>query len=309
MKGKTLQAFMEKMQDPAASRLLAAMKEFIRQYKDLAHSVNETSEAVQTFFQNMEDAVIQHPLWVGCESEELERTCDGVEKFVMMRLHDRVFSAEAEEVAEDETLSERIELLRFLDVDHLGIAKDFQGHAPWMAAQKELCKITSYKTPRDKLVCILNCCKRINSSLSQSTAGTHGADEFFPILIFVMLQAQVTQLHCNLRYISRFRHPTKLVSEAAYYLTNAQSALAFISDVTAEQLTIEGDEFRQRLDGARQVREEETRSTLVSRRILWQPTRTLNPILSHPTQPSTFPHRPNPTPPQPNVARSISLGA
>jgi hypothetical protein len=48
----------------------------------------------------------------------------------------------------------------------------------------------AYRTPRDKLVCVLNCCKRINSSLSVTSAGSHGADEFFPVLIFVLLQAR-----------------------------------------------------------------------------------------------------------------------
>ena len=35
---------------------------------------------------------------------------------------------------------------------------------PWLSAQQELQKIGAYKTPRDKLVCILNCCKRINGA-------------------------------------------------------------------------------------------------------------------------------------------------
>ena len=59
-------------------------------------------------------------------------------------------------------------------------------------AQKELQKINMYKAPRDKLVCILNCCKVINNLLHNasmaSNEGTHGADEFLPILIYVTLK-------------------------------------------------------------------------------------------------------------------------
>lgn len=201
MRGKTLQEFMDKMKDPSASGLLSSMKDFAHDLtKENSRSVDEMSEAVQKFFQSMEEVLFEHPLWKGCEPEELERSCDGVEKFVMMRLHDKTFAVEPDEVAEDDRLSERMQVLRFLDADHLGISKSFQEHAPWMSAQKELGKICSYKTPRDKLVaarlvvapilsssgalgvhssecctlqvCILNCCKRINSSLSQTTAGT-----------------------------------------------------------------------------------------------------------------------------------------
>jgi Rab5 GDP/GTP exchange factor len=217
-------AFRTKMQHPSAANLLLAMKEFIREHQqDTGRSADELSEAVQTFFQQTEDALIQHPLWADCDPEELEKMCDNVEKFVMTRLHDRAFAVEAEELAEEARLSEWMRLLHFISPDHLGISKPFQDLAPWADAQMELCKIVSYKTPRDKLVCILNCCKRINGSLSQSTSGTHGADEFFPILIYVLLQSDTPQLHSNLRYISRFRHPSKLVSEAAYYLTSTDS--------------------------------------------------------------------------------------
>ena len=41
--------------------------------------------------------------------------------------------------------------------------------------------------------------------------------------MLMSLQACPAQLHANLQYISRFRHPSKLVSEAAYYLTHMQA--------------------------------------------------------------------------------------
>ena len=41
--------------------------------------------------------------------------------------------------------------------------------------------MATYRTPRDKLVCVLNCCKLINSSIARASAGEHGADEFFPV--------------------------------------------------------------------------------------------------------------------------------
>jgi hypothetical protein len=155
-------------------------------------------------------------------------------------------------------------------VEDFGISADLGWAAPWASAQQELAKISTYRTPRDKLVCILNCCKRINSSLAHASAGGHGADEFFPVraplrnrraspraspphlcarqvLIYVTLHAAPVGLHASLEYIMRFRHPSKLVSESAYYLTHVQSALSFLADVTAEQLSIEAADFEKRL--------------------------------------------------------------
>ena len=49
-----------------------------------------------------------------------------------------------------------------------------------------------YKAPRDKLACILNCCKVINNLLmnasNMSNDNAPGADEFLPVLIYVTLK-------------------------------------------------------------------------------------------------------------------------
>lgn len=59
-------------------------------------------------------------------------------------------------------------------------------------AQKELQKINMYKAPRDKLVCILNCCKVISNLLLNASIASNenppGADEFLPVLIYVTLK-------------------------------------------------------------------------------------------------------------------------
>ena len=47
-----------------------------------------------------------------------------------------------------------------------------------------------------------------------------GADEFFPILVYVTLKARAPSLYSNLQFIERFRTPSKLCGEAGYYYTN-----------------------------------------------------------------------------------------
>ena len=238
------QAFLARLNHPDSSSLLRSLKLFIR--NALAAStltLDELAESTRNFFYETEAAIAAHPQWAGCDPAELERAADGVEKYVMTRLHDRVFAAVPSEAAEDEQLTTWLQRLRFLRVDHLAISPEFRTLQPWTAAQQELGRICTYKTPRDKLVCILNCCKRINSALSQASNGGHGADEFFPVLLYVTVQAAPAGLHASLQYISRFRHPSKLVSEAAYYLTHQQSAISFLSNVQPEQLNIESAEF------------------------------------------------------------------
>lgn len=246
--GSAYEAFLAKLQHPSAAPLLRSMKIFVRNaLAATSLSVDELAEATGAFFQTMEETIASHPQWAGCELSEIEKANDGVEKFVMSRLHDRVFATDPGEAVEDKELTAWMRRLRFIKVEHLAIAPEFATMQPWTSAQQELNKIATYRTPRDKLVCILNCCKRINRALSQASAGGHGADEFFPVLVFITLQAAPENLHSSLLYISRFRHPSKLVSEAAYYLTHLQSACTFLRTLQPEQLSIHPDDFKRGL--------------------------------------------------------------
>lgn len=66
-------------------------------------------------------------------------------------------------------------------------------------AQKELQKINMYKAPREKLACILNCCKVITNLLHNAAVTANenppGADEFLPVLIYVTIKVSLTLLH------------------------------------------------------------------------------------------------------------------
>ncbi len=50
-----------------------------------------------------------------------------------------------------------------------------------------------------------------------------GADDFLPVLIYVVIHANPPQLASNLEYIQRFRMHSKMVSESAYFFTQLVS--------------------------------------------------------------------------------------
>jgi hypothetical protein len=77
--------------------------------------------------------------------------------------------------------------------------------------------VNHYKAPRDKLICILNCCKVIfglpsprpslltaygSAGLIRHLKKEEGADSFVPILIFVVLKANPEHLLSNVEYVS-----------------------------------------------------------------------------------------------------------
>ncbi|KAG8660438.1 hypothetical protein MANES_02G158500v8 [Manihot esculenta] len=235
-----LHDFLERMRQPTAADFVKSIK----------------SALVQEFLANMEAAFRAHPLWAGCSDEELESAGEGLEKYVMTKLFTRVFASLPDDVKVDEQLSEKMSLIQqFIRPENLDIKPTFQNETSWLLAQKELQKINIYKAPRDKLVCILNCCKVINNLLLNASIASNenppGADEFLPVLIFVAIKANPPQLHSNLLYIQRYRRQSRLVAEAAYFFTNMLSAESFISNINAESLSMEENEFEKNMESAR----------------------------------------------------------
>ncbi|CAB4319346.1 unnamed protein product [Prunus armeniaca] len=68
--------------------------------------------------------------------------------------------------------------------------------------------------------------------------------------------ANPPQLHSNLKFIQLYRRQTKLVSEAAYYLTNLVSAKTFIFELNAKSLSIDEIEFEESMQAARTTNKE-----------------------------------------------------
>ncbi|GLT69470.1 hypothetical protein SLA2020_416180 [Shorea laevis] len=251
-----LHDFLERMRQPSAADFVKSIKSFIVSFLNNAPDPERDSAAVQEFLAKMEAAFRAHPLWAGCSEEELDSAGEGLEKYVMTKLFTRVFASLPDYVKHDNQLSEKMALLQqFVRPENLDIKPTFQNETSWLLAQKELQKINVYKAPRDKLICILSCCKIINNLLYNETIASNGnppgADEFLPVLIYVTIKASPPQLHSNLLYIQCYRHQSRLVGEAGYFFTNMLSAESFISNIDAQVLSMEEDEFERNMESAR----------------------------------------------------------
>ncbi|RZC54296.1 hypothetical protein C5167_013153 [Papaver somniferum] len=215
--------FLERMRHPSASDFVKSIKSFIVSFSNNASDPERDSAAVQEFLANMEGAFRAHSLWAGCTEEELESAGEGLEKYVMTKLFPRVFASLEEDVKFDEQLFEKMALLQqFIRPESLDIKPTFQNETSWLLAQKELQKINMYKAPRDKLVCILNCCKVINNLLHNASIASNenppGADEFLPVLIFVTIKSFISNIDAN-----------AISMDEAEFENNMESARAVLS--------------------------------------------------------------------------------
>lgn len=250
--------FLERMRHPSAAEFVKAIKSFIVSFMNNAPDAERDSIALQEFLGNMEAAFRAHSLWAGSSEEELESAGEGLEKYVMTKLFTRVYASIPEDVKADEQLHEKMALIQqFIRPENLDIKPTFQNETSWLLAQKELQKINMYKAPRDKLVCILNCCKVISNLLVNASLASKedhpGADEFLPVLIYVTIKANPPQLHSNLSYIQRFRRQTRLVAESAYFFTNMLSVESFIMNIDAKAISMDESEYEKNMESAKQL--------------------------------------------------------
>lgn len=246
----TFNAFLEKMRDPTAGDLVRAIKGFIEHVSRSPADPDNDARLVQSFMDQTEAHFRGHSLWAGASEEELDASGEGLEKYLMTKLHARTFGSSALDKQQDAALTARLEALgAMVTPEHLDIPARCHNEATLLIAQKELHKINQYKAPRDKLVCVLNCCRVVNNLLNVSSGDTPpGADDFLPVLIYVTLRANPQFLASNLVYIGRFRKHSRLTAESAYFYTNLVSTVAFLESCTADQLTgIDAEEFARRV--------------------------------------------------------------
>ncbi|KAJ1999378.1 hypothetical protein GGI04_004592, partial [Coemansia thaxteri] len=216
---------------------------------------------VHDFLDFIADKMRSNDVWCRVDDREFENAREGIEKLVMNRLYPLCFSpATSDDADKDHVLREKISLFRWITEDHLDIPKSPQNSAFLHFAKTELLKMNNFKSPRDKVICILNCCtviygllrnmrpKSTASSSALSPVEDVGADKFLPLLIYVVITASPPRLVSNIQYITRFRSPDRMQSEAGYYVTNLQGAVAFIESMDASCLSITQEDFNKHIE-------------------------------------------------------------
>ncbi|KAJ1813626.1 hypothetical protein LPJ56_005110, partial [Coemansia sp. RSA 2599] len=191
-------------------------------------------------------------VWSSMDERSLDNAREGMEKLVMNRLYPLCFSPSTSDDADkDHVLREKMGLFRWIREEHLDVPKSPQNAGFLQFAREELLKMNNFNSPRDKVICILNCCTIIYGLLKNMRGAQSpdvGADRFLPLLIYVVITACPPKLVSNVQYITRFRTPERMQSEAGYYVTNLQGAIAFIESMDASCLSISQEEFDKNIE-------------------------------------------------------------
>uniref|UniRef100_A0AAV2JKA8 Ras and Rab interactor 2 n=1 Tax=Knipowitschia caucasica TaxID=637954 RepID=A0AAV2JKA8_KNICA len=95
-----------------------------------------------------------------------------------------------------------------------------------------MCKLYS---PEKKVHRLLQVCKQIYTIMEDHSGRLFGADDFLPMLTYVLAQCELPQMEAEVLYMMELLEPTLLNGEGGYYLTSAFGAMSLIKNLEEEQ--------------------------------------------------------------------------
>ncbi|MCO5555845.1 hypothetical protein L7F22_009390 [Adiantum nelumboides] len=252
--------FLDQMRHRSAGPVGEYVRSFIKGFTKKPYRVADQTKLILDFLDFISLRMRECEVWSNVSSTEFENATEAMEKLIMNRLYNYTFSpaikregrwsVQTDDLERDRVLKQRIRLFGWIDETHLDVPVGDHSKGFVDFAIQELLKINHYKAPRDKVICILNCCKVI-FGLIRHLSTQENADNFVPILIFVVLRANPDNLISNVEYISRFRNPERLSSESGYYLSSLMGAIAFIETMDYTSLSnITQKQFEENVEDA-----------------------------------------------------------
>ena len=132
---------------------------------------NKDGEAVQELLERLEKRLQEIGFAQKSTAEEWASTSEALERLLMLKLYPKVFQLNPRDRQLDAALNRRIQSLSFITPEHLDIRVYCQTadkalmEKGWAKAAEELNKMNLFKTPKDKVICVVNCCRRVTKLL------------------------------------------------------------------------------------------------------------------------------------------------
>ncbi|KAK5853602.1 hypothetical protein PBY51_014743 [Eleginops maclovinus] len=95
--------------------------------------------------------------------------------------------------------------------------------------------MTKLYSPEKKVSVLLRVCKLIYTIMEDNSGRLYGADDFLPMLTYVLAQCDMPQLNNEILYMMELLDPSLLHGEGGYYLTSAYGAMSLIQNFQEEQ--------------------------------------------------------------------------
>uniref|UniRef100_K7F5A7 Ras and Rab interactor 1 n=1 Tax=Pelodiscus sinensis TaxID=13735 RepID=K7F5A7_PELSI len=102
-------------------------------------------------------------------------------------------------------------------------------------ARHKLLRLLRAYSPCTQVTLLLQACKGVYRAMGAAPDGSYGADEFLPVLSFILAQCDLPQLLMEAEYMMELMEPSQLLGEGGYYLTTLQASLALLGSFHEEK--------------------------------------------------------------------------
>ncbi|CAH0691078.1 unnamed protein product, partial [Chilo suppressalis] len=169
------------------------------------------------------------PSWEGASASALESLEVTVERAAFARLYLHVLFPNGDgDIARDQVLSEHIRRLSACtSAARAGVRARHVWAAPFPRAQLLLRHLPVYRTPRDKLSCIMRCVTSIMAVLGLTECEAPSADDLTPVLVYVIIKVNPASLLSTIELVNALGG-SALQGEALYWWTHFCAAVAYI---------------------------------------------------------------------------------
>lgn len=230
-----------------AQEIARSVKNAVNKICEMRMNADEMSELVMSYYQYLGERIGGHTLFDSPDCKvNVEDVMDQVEKYISTCCYSTFFCSSHDEEVADMSLQDRIRSLHWVTAGFLETKLVFKKQTvrdKIDEAISELIEINAKKSAFEKLDCLTRSCKAIFEALKESESST-SADEFLPTLIYILFRGNPPLIQSNVKFISRFAIPARLMSgEAAYFFTNLSCALEFARNMNHESLQMERAEF------------------------------------------------------------------
>ncbi|KAL7065787.1 vacuolar sorting protein 9 domain-containing protein [Cryptosporidium serpentis] len=292
--GKPLTAynqFLASLKDPSCSEIVYLIAKFIQKYPKLdldliqiIYGDNEDNEIIKNleldekinlqllsdilnkFVLVCNNLLLETEIYMKNDSEkEKSYIIEGLEKLITSKLYNKLIEIiSLENNDTDEYLNIKLKKLKsFVQLSHFDVSKIYievlNTENSWLdLCNNELYKFVRVKSPRDKVVLIVNVCKVLlsymdniinkwknkqndNNNFYKDIPTPPAADDLLPLLIYSLIQINPPNLKTHLEYTNHFRNPNLLISEDLYFYTHFYSAVTFLEKLDGKQIQLNID--------------------------------------------------------------------
>ena len=236
------------LENVAKKSELKLLNQFITEDIETGEATHEVYKAFNDYMELLKIHIKEKGKYLESnDDKELNEFTNKIEEHIMRKIYKYVYPEKP--LKEDDKFYKRTKTLDWITPEHLEVKKVFINQLSLAI----LCikKMDDAKSVLEKIKCIQNSFTNINNLIKFSSGKDKdaGQDETTPIFQYVVLKAHPKRMYSNINYIYCFFDMIH-GGQHAFLVTQLQSAITFIENISAEQLRMDKEEFNKNIKEA-----------------------------------------------------------